>query len=114
MSPAPTPRACALCRTRAALTALLEAVLAARGAEGPPVFLKVAPDLEPADIDDIAQIGLDMQLGGLIVCQHHDFTPAPALGHMLAKRAACRVRRCAISHSSAYAISAWPLAGRCR
>jgi dihydroorotate dehydrogenase len=52
---------------KGALTALLEAVLAARGAEGPPVFLKVAPDLEPADIDDIAQISLDIQLGGLIV-----------------------------------------------
>ena len=52
---------------KGALTALLEAVLAARGEAGPPVFLKVAPDLEPADIDDIAQIGLDMRLGGLIV-----------------------------------------------
>ena len=52
---------------KGALTALLEAVLAARGDPGPPVFLKVAPDLEPADIDDIARIALDMQLGGLIV-----------------------------------------------
>ena len=52
---------------KGALTALLEAVLAARGDGGPPVFLKVAPDLEPADIDDIARIGLDMRLGGLIV-----------------------------------------------
>ncbi len=52
---------------KAALTALLESVLTARGEAGPPVFLKVAPDLESADIDDIAQIGLDMQLGGLIV-----------------------------------------------
>ena len=50
-----------------ALTALLDAVLAARGAEGPPVFLKVAPDLEPADIDAIARIALDRQLGALIV-----------------------------------------------
>ena len=31
-----------------ALTALLDAVIAARGKDGPPVFLKVAPDLEPA------------------------------------------------------------------
>ena len=52
---------------KGALTALLEAVLAARGEAGPPVFLKVAPDLEPADIDDIARIALDMRLGGLIV-----------------------------------------------
>jgi dihydroorotate dehydrogenase len=50
-----------------ALTALLDAVLEARGAKGPPVFLKVAPDLEAADIDAIARIALDRQLGALIV-----------------------------------------------
>jgi dihydroorotate dehydrogenase len=51
----------------AALGALLDAVLEARGASGPPVFLKVAPDLEPADIDAIARIALDKGLGALIV-----------------------------------------------
>ncbi len=51
----------------AALSALLDAVLEARGAKGPPVFLKVAPDLEPADIDAIARIALDKGLGALIV-----------------------------------------------
>ena len=50
-----------------ALTGLLDAVLDARGAEGPPVFLKVAPDLEPADIDAIARIAIDKRLGALIV-----------------------------------------------
>lgn len=50
-----------------ALAALLDAVLAARGEAGPPVFLKVAPDLEPADIDAIARIALDKRLGALIV-----------------------------------------------
>ena len=45
----------------------LDAVLDARGAEGPPVFLKVAPDLEPADIDAIARIAIDKRLGALIV-----------------------------------------------
>jgi dihydroorotate dehydrogenase len=50
-----------------ALTALLDAVLAARGEAGPPVFLKVAPDLQPADIDAIARIALDKGLGALIV-----------------------------------------------
>jgi len=50
-----------------ALTALLDAVLEARGEVGPPVFLKVAPDLEPADIDAIARIALDRKLGALIV-----------------------------------------------
>ena len=50
-----------------ALAALLDAVLAARGGGGPPVFLKVAPDLEPADVDAIARIALDKKLGALIV-----------------------------------------------
>jgi dihydroorotate dehydrogenase len=50
-----------------ALTALLDAVLAARGETGPPVFLKVAPDLEPADIDAIARLALDRKLAALIV-----------------------------------------------
>src|SRR5690606_3815429 len=50
-----------------ALTALLDAVLEARGPEGPPVFLKVAPDLEPAGIEAIARIALDKRLGALIV-----------------------------------------------
>jgi dihydroorotate dehydrogenase len=50
-----------------ALSALLDAVLEARGADGPPVFLKVAPDPEPADIDAISRIAIDKRLGGLIV-----------------------------------------------
>ena len=50
-----------------ALAALLDGVLAARGAEGPPVFLKVAPDLEPEDVDSIARIAIEKQLGALIV-----------------------------------------------
>lgn len=50
-----------------ALTGLLDAVLEARGRGGPPVFLKVAPDLEPADIDAIARIAIDKRLGALIV-----------------------------------------------
>jgi dihydroorotate dehydrogenase len=52
---------------KGALTVLLDTVLAARGSAAPPVFLKVAPDLGTADIDDIARIALDMGLGGLIV-----------------------------------------------
>ena len=57
-----------------ALGALLDAVLAARGERAmpqhrppPPVFLKVAPDLQPADIDAIARIASDRGLGALIV-----------------------------------------------
>ena len=51
----------------AALTGLLDAVLEARGDHAVPVFLKVAPDLEPADIDAIARIALDKRLAALIV-----------------------------------------------
>ena len=54
-----------------ALTALIEGVIAARDEvvsdAPPPVFLKVAPDLEPADIDAIARIAIDKRLGALIV-----------------------------------------------
>jgi len=49
------------------LIELLDAVGEARGADGPPIFLKVAPDLTPADIDSIARIALDKQLAALIV-----------------------------------------------
>lgn len=53
------------------LRELLAAVEDARaekcGSGGPPIFLKVAPDLERADIDAIARIAIDMKLGALIV-----------------------------------------------
>jgi dihydroorotate dehydrogenase len=52
---------------RGALDALLAAVAEARGAGGPPIFLKVAPDLEPADIDDIAEVALARGIDALIV-----------------------------------------------
>lgn len=51
----------------AALAELLDAVLEARGNHRPPVFLKVAPDLEPSDIGAIARIAMDRKLGALIV-----------------------------------------------
>ena len=51
-----------------ALVALIDAVYEARGERGlPPVFLKVAPDLESADIDAIARIASDKGLDALIV-----------------------------------------------
>ena len=50
-----------------ALAGLLDAVIETRGPSGPPVFLKVAPDLEPADIDAITRIAIERQLGALIV-----------------------------------------------
>jgi dihydroorotate dehydrogenase len=48
------------------LDALLSAVTEARGA-GPPVFLKVAPDLEPAQVDAIARIAIARNNDALIV-----------------------------------------------
>jgi dihydroorotate dehydrogenase len=54
-----------------ALAALIDGVIAARDeavpGSPPPVFLKVAPDLEPADIDAIARIAIDKGLGALVV-----------------------------------------------
>jgi dihydroorotate dehydrogenase len=50
-----------------ALDALLAGVLDARGADGPPVFLKVAPDLAPADIDAIVAVALERGIDALIV-----------------------------------------------
>ncbi len=54
-------------QSRDALAELIEAALAARGPDGPPLFVKVAPDLTPADIDDIAEVALAAKVDGLIV-----------------------------------------------
>jgi dihydroorotate dehydrogenase len=51
----------------AALDDLLSAVMAERGEGGPPVFLKLAPDLERADVDDIARVSMERGIDGLIV-----------------------------------------------
>jgi len=50
-----------------ALIALLDAVFNALGSDETPVFLKVAPDLQPADIDAIVGIASSSDLSGLIV-----------------------------------------------
>jgi dihydroorotate dehydrogenase len=52
---------------KGALDELLAAVAEARGEAGPPLFLKLAPDLERTDIDDIARIALDRRLDALII-----------------------------------------------
>lgn len=49
-----------------ALEELLAAVMEARGA-GPPIFLKVAPDLEAAEVDSIARAAIDHKIDALIV-----------------------------------------------
>lgn len=59
----------------AALTNLLDAINATRPANGPPVFLKVAPDLEPADIDAIARLAID-RVDALIVANTTISRPA--------------------------------------
>ena len=68
-----------------ALAALLDAVLEARGEVcadgGPPVFLKVAPDLEPPDIAAIARIAMDRKLGALIVSNTTITRPALVSRH---------------------------------
>ena len=62
----------------ASLTALLDAVIEAKGASAVPIFLKVAPDLQPGDIDAIARIALDRRLAALIVS--NTTIARPALG----------------------------------
>ncbi len=51
---------------KAALDDLLAAVMAAR-TDATPIFLKVAPDLDPADIDDIVEISMKHKIAALIV-----------------------------------------------
>ncbi len=52
---------------RAALADLVAAVMAARGQVATPLFVKVAPDLNATEIDDIARVALDSGIDGLIV-----------------------------------------------
>jgi dihydroorotate dehydrogenase len=63
-----------------ALDALLMAVTEVRGA-GPPICLKVAPDLEPAQIDAIARIAIDRKIDALIVGNTTLSRPALASPH---------------------------------
>jgi dihydroorotate dehydrogenase len=49
-----------------ALDSLLTAITETRGA-GPPIFLKVAPDLTPAQLHGIARIAIARKIDGLIV-----------------------------------------------
>lgn len=50
-----------------ALGELLSAVQEGMGAQARPIFLKVAPDLTPAEIDAIARLAIDRRLGALVV-----------------------------------------------
>ncbi|WP_298398217.1 quinone-dependent dihydroorotate dehydrogenase [Sphingobium sp.] len=66
---------------RAALDDLLGAVMAARPQDGPPIFLKVAPDLEPADVEDIAAACIDHRVDALIVSNTTITRPALRSAH---------------------------------
>lgn len=54
-------------QTRQALEALVVACQKARGASKVPLLVKIAPDLNPADLSDIAAVALDHGVEGLIV-----------------------------------------------
>ncbi|HEX7781701.1 MAG TPA: quinone-dependent dihydroorotate dehydrogenase [Sphingobium sp.] len=61
---------------KGALDALLSAVMEARGPDDTPIFLKVAPDLESADIDDIAALSEAHRLDALIISNTTIMRPA--------------------------------------
>lgn len=65
-------------QSAAALTELLAGVREATGGLGPPIFLKVAPDLEPDEIDAIARVAADGGVSALIVANTTISRPALA------------------------------------
>lgn len=77
-------------QARENLAELLNAVLGARqarqtaGEPAKPVFLKVAPDLAPDDLSDVAELAIEHALDGLIVSNttlsREGLTPAPHVG----------------------------------
>ena len=50
-----------------ALNALLSAVMEARGADGPPIFLKVAPDLGEGEPDQIVRVAIQHHVDAIMV-----------------------------------------------
>lgn len=66
---------------KTALEELLARVMAARGLDIPPVFLKVAPDLTPADIDDVAAVAIAQKVDALIVANTTISRPALRSAH---------------------------------
>lgn len=65
---------------KAALDDLLAQVMAAR-IRATPVFLKVAPDLQPADIDDIVGVAISRGIAALIISNTTITRPALASRH---------------------------------
>jgi dihydroorotate dehydrogenase len=70
---------------RRALEALLDAALAARAEAGatPPVLVKIAPDLAPEDLRDIAEVALFAGIDGLIATNTTIERPAGLVGRHL-------------------------------
>jgi dihydroorotate dehydrogenase len=66
---------------KAALDDLLRAIMEARGADRTPIFLKVAPDLESADVDDITALARSHRLDGLIISNTTIARPAMRSAH---------------------------------
>jgi dihydroorotate dehydrogenase len=64
-----------------ALADLVARVIEARGNLAAPLFVKVAPDLEPQDFDTIARIALDGGVDGLIVSNTTISRPPLASAH---------------------------------
>ena len=65
----------------AALDELLAGAMAARPDGGPPIFLKVAPDLAPADVDAIARVVIRRGVDALIVSNTTIARPALRSAH---------------------------------
>jgi dihydroorotate dehydrogenase len=63
------------------LDELLASVRAARGKGRPPIFLKVAPDLEPPEIDAIARTAIERRVDALIVANTTISRPPLASPH---------------------------------
>jgi len=66
---------------RGELERLVAAVRAALPTPPPPLLLKIAPDLTPADLEDIAAVALEAPLDGLIVSNTTIERPASLRGH---------------------------------
>ena len=67
------------------LNELLEAVSAARSERGPPVFLKIAPDLTPSEIDAIVRTAMARRIDALIVANTTVARPPLRSSHSLEK-----------------------------
>ena len=66
---------------KGALDELLSAVMESRSGTKPPVFLKLAPDLDRAEIDDVAEVAIARQVDALIVSNTTVSRPALLSSH---------------------------------